>query len=140
LALLHHYFLRQYIFGVFLYKFAISHVDNGTASIQSLFQNVLSECYRHFFEIYIYRFSIHSAKVEKINTNAKKKVREAEEPIIDNEATRFSEKIFFKALLKSFNHLTKDHNLANIKIEIEHADNMTENQLYAFVKKYFSKR
>jgi hypothetical protein len=75
LALLHTYFLRQYIFRVFLYKFAISHIDNGTASIQRLFQNVLSECHRHSFEINIYRFSIHSAKVEKINFNAKKLVR-----------------------------------------------------------------
>ncbi len=37
------------------------------------------------------------------------------------------------------NILKDDHRFANIKIEVQSADNMTENQEHAFVKDYFVK-
>ena len=37
------------------------------------------------------------------------------------------------------NMLKEDHSFNTIKIEVLQADNMTENQEYAFVKEYFSK-
>jgi hypothetical protein len=37
-----------------------------------------------------------------------------------------------------FNMLRADHLFAHIKIEVEQADKMTENQEHAFVKTYFS--
>jgi hypothetical protein len=43
------------------------------------------------------------------------------------------------AKVELFNHLTKDHHFDKVKIKVEHADKMTENQQHAFVKKYFSK-
>jgi len=39
-----------------------------------------------------------------------------------------------------FNILKGDHLFSKIKIEVEHADKMTENQQHAFVKEYFTKR
>lgn len=38
------------------------------------------------------------------------------------------------------NILKADHNFENIKLEIEQADKMTQNQQHAFVKDYFSRR
>ena len=38
------------------------------------------------------------------------------------------------------NLLRADHNFENIKLEIEQADKMTQNQQHAFVKDYFSRR
>jgi len=38
-----------------------------------------------------------------------------------------------------FNTLREDHNFAQIKIETQQADKMTENQLHAFVKEHFSR-
>jgi hypothetical protein len=38
------------------------------------------------------------------------------------------------------NILRADHNFENIKLEIEQADKMTQNQQHAFVKDYFSRR
>lgn len=38
-----------------------------------------------------------------------------------------------------FNLLQKDHNFAAIKIDVEPADKMTENQQHAFVRNHFSK-
>ncbi len=38
-----------------------------------------------------------------------------------------------------FNTLKADHNFEKIKIEVQQADKMTENQQHAFVKEYFSK-
>lgn len=38
-----------------------------------------------------------------------------------------------------FNMLKKDHHFDKIKIKMENADKMTENQQHAFVKEYFSK-
>ncbi|MBY0433594.1 MAG: hypothetical protein K2U26_05755 [Cyclobacteriaceae bacterium] len=43
------------------------------------------------------------------------------------------------AKVELFNHLLKDHHFEKIRIKVEHADKMTENQQHAFVKKYFSK-
>lgn len=43
------------------------------------------------------------------------------------------------AKVELFNHLVKDHRFERVKIKVEHADKMTENQQHAFVKKYFSK-
>lgn len=43
------------------------------------------------------------------------------------------------AKVELFNHLVKEHHLGKVKIKIEHADKMTDNQQHAFVKKYFSK-
>jgi hypothetical protein len=43
------------------------------------------------------------------------------------------------AKVELFNYLTKDHHFDKVKIKVEHADKMTENQQHAFVKKYFSK-
>ena len=37
-----------------------------------------------------------------------------------------------------FNILKEDHRFANIKINVQQADKMTENQQHAFVRKYFS--
>lgn len=44
------------------------------------------------------------------------------------------------AKVELFNHLIKDHQFEKVRIKVEHADKMTENQQHAFVKKYFSKR
>ena len=38
-----------------------------------------------------------------------------------------------------FNTLKTDHHFEKIKIEVQQADKMTENQQHAFVKEYFSK-
>jgi len=43
------------------------------------------------------------------------------------------------AKVELFNILEADHRFAKIKIEVKHADKMTENQQHAFVKKFFSK-
>lgn len=37
-----------------------------------------------------------------------------------------------------FNSLKTDHRFENIKIDVQQADKMTEKQLHAFVKNYFS--
>lgn len=42
------------------------------------------------------------------------------------------------AKVELLNTLRKDHHFANIKINIQDADKMTENQQHAFVRKYFS--
>jgi hypothetical protein len=42
------------------------------------------------------------------------------------------------AKVELLNKLSKDHHFASIKIKIQDADKMTENQQHAFVKKYFS--
>lgn len=39
-----------------------------------------------------------------------------------------------------FNVLKADHQFDHIKLEVQSADKMTENQEYAFVKDYFSKQ
>jgi hypothetical protein len=36
-----------------------------------------------------------------------------------------------------FNILKADHHFKNVKIEVKHADKMTENQKHSFVKEYF---
>jgi ADP-heptose:LPS heptosyltransferase len=62
---------------------------------------------------------------------------------IGEKIKKYEEVVLFgptDAKVELFNFLLKDHNLANIKIKVEHADKMTENQQHAFVKKYFSKR
>jgi ADP-heptose:LPS heptosyltransferase len=61
---------------------------------------------------------------------------------IGEKIKKYEEVVLFgptEAKVELFNFLLKDHNLANIKIKVEHADKMTENQQHAFVKKYFSK-
>jgi len=45
-----------------------------------------------------------------------------------------------EAKVELLNILRKDHRFADIVIEIEPADKMTENQQHAFVREYFSKR
>lgn len=42
------------------------------------------------------------------------------------------------AKVELFNTLKTDHHFADIKIEVQQADKMTENQQHAFVKDYFS--
>lgn len=42
------------------------------------------------------------------------------------------------AKVELLNTLTNDHNFTNVKIKIQQADKMTENQQHAYVKKYFS--
>src|SRR4051812_28067427 len=44
------------------------------------------------------------------------------------------------AKVELLNILKTDHLFANIKIEVQQADKMTENQQYAFVKEYFTKK
>ncbi|MFD2865513.1 hypothetical protein ACFSYC_12500 [Mucilaginibacter antarcticus] len=44
------------------------------------------------------------------------------------------------AKVELLNILRKDHRFANIVIEVQSADKMTENQQHAFVREYFSKR
>jgi len=44
------------------------------------------------------------------------------------------------AKVELLNLLTRNHHFANIKIKLEQADKMTENQQHAFVRKYFSKK
>ena len=43
------------------------------------------------------------------------------------------------AKVELHNLLLADHRFANIKIDVERADRMTENQQHAFVKKHFSR-
>lgn len=43
------------------------------------------------------------------------------------------------AKVELFNILNADHRFANIKIDVQQADKMTENQEHAFVRGYFSK-
>jgi hypothetical protein len=42
------------------------------------------------------------------------------------------------AKVELFNTLKTDHHFADIKIDVQQADKMTENQQHAFVKHYFS--
>jgi hypothetical protein len=42
-----------------------------------------------------------------------------------------------KAKEELSNILKEDHHFSNVKIEVKHADKMTENQQHAFVKKHF---
>jgi len=42
------------------------------------------------------------------------------------------------AKVELLNMLSKDHKFSNIKIKVEQADKMTENQKHAFVRSYFS--
>ena len=44
------------------------------------------------------------------------------------------------AKLELLNLLRADHNFQHIKIKIEQADKMTQNQEHAFVREYFAKR
>ncbi len=44
------------------------------------------------------------------------------------------------AKVELFNVLRADHNFEKIKIEVEQADKMTENQQHAFVRNHFSKK
>jgi len=43
------------------------------------------------------------------------------------------------AKVELFNTLKVDHHFDKIKIDIKHADKMTENQQHAFVREYFSR-
>jgi hypothetical protein len=44
------------------------------------------------------------------------------------------------AKLELLNILRADHDFENIKVEVEQADKMTQNQQHAFVKNYFQKQ
>lgn len=45
-----------------------------------------------------------------------------------------------EAKIELYNYLRKDHRFADIVIEIQSADKMTDNQQHAFVREFFSKR
>ncbi len=45
-----------------------------------------------------------------------------------------------EAKVELFNILRADHHFEKIKIEVQQADKMTENQQHAFVREYFSKQ
>jgi hypothetical protein len=61
---------------------------------------------------------------------------------LGDEIRNYDEVLLFgptNAKAELFNTLKTDHRFENIKIEVQQADKMTENQQHAFVKEYFSK-
>ena len=55
---------------------------------------------------------------------------------------KYEEVVLFgptSAKVELYNMLQADHLFSKVKIEVQQADKMTENQQHAFVKNYFSK-
>ena len=69
-----------------------------------------------------------------------KATHEGELPI-GEKILNFSEVILFgptDAKVELFNILKANHNFENIKIDVQQADKMTDNQQHAFVRNHFS--
>jgi stalled ribosome rescue protein Dom34 len=77
---------------------------------------------------------------EKLMHNKRQQLNEAFYKEIANEVLKYDHVLLFgptNAKLELHNYLDKDMHFKNIKIDIETADNITDNEKVAFVKSHF---
>lgn len=80
-------------------------------------------------------------KSEKGMHNKEQSMQSAYFKKLSDHILNFDEVLLFgptDAKVELFNILQDDHRFANIKISVQPADKMSENQRYAFIKEYFS--
>lgn len=80
-------------------------------------------------------------KSESLMHNKRQQMHEAYYKEIADKILSYDHVVLFgptNANVELHNYLNKDLHFKNIKIDIESADNMSDNEKYAFVKKYFN--
>lgn len=79
---------------------------------------------------------------EHIMHNKEKQMHEAFYKEIGNEILKYDQVLLFgptNAKVELYNYLKKDLHFKDIKMDIEPADKMTDNEKYAFVRKHYKK-